>query len=372
VALNHLGSRLEKAGDFAEALICFERALKIEPGFSLSHFNLAVALGQLGRHHAALETIERALQLDPGKPEIHLARALALLLLGRWRDGWDAYEWRWKLPGQAPAPQPLWAGEPLAGRPILLQAEQGFGDTIQMLRYVPLVAERGGRVTLVVPDNLERLAGGVPGVEAVVKPDRLPPVDLHLPLLSLPRVFGTEPSNVPAPIRPVLPAAGVGDRVRHYRGPRIGIAWAGRPGYLNDFARSIPLGVLEPLLSLAGATFFSLQKGPAEREIEDYGFAGRLVPLGPLLGDFADTAVAIDALDLVISVDTAVAHLAGTLGKRVWILLRLASEWRWLAGDTTSVWYPSARLFRQTRANDWQEVVAAVAEALRREFGSSA
>jgi hypothetical protein len=264
----------------------------------------------------------------------------------------------------------MWRGESLGGKTILLHAEQGFGDSLMLLRYAPLVAARGGRVVVEVPRALERLAARLAGgpYTLVAAGQPLPAFDLHCPLMSLPLAFGTTPETIPAAV-PYFSAAP--DAIARWRarlataaGMKIGIVWAGNPVHLNDASRSIALDRLASLFELPETQWYSLQVGERASDLAKLP-AGRITDLAPDLTDFAETAAAISALDLVISVDTAVAHLAGALGHAVWILLPFDPDWRWLLERGDSPWYPTARLFRQPKRGDWDSVVHALRDALR-------
>jgi hypothetical protein len=300
------------------------------------------------------------------------------LAMGDFATGWQKYEWRWHhksldLPRRG-LKQPLWLGrENLFGRTILLHAEQGLGDTIQFARYAPLVARRGATVMLDVPPPLEALLASLRDV-TLVRSHALPlPVfDYQCPLPSLPLALGTMLETIPAEVPYLSPPA---DRVEKWRAligndtpPRIGLAWAGCPAHKNDRNRSIPLALLRPLLGTPGGApaprFFALQKELREADRPILEAAPALTQLADQIDDFADTAAIIALLDLVITVDTSVAHLAGALGKPVWILLPFAADWRWMIQRSDSPWYPSARLFRQPAIGDWQSVVRLMCEAL--------
>jgi hypothetical protein len=261
-----------------------------------------------------------------------------------------------------------WNGEDIAGRTILLHGEQGFGDTIQALRYVPLVAARGGRVLLDVPPPLARLAARLPGVAELVTEGQAPSrFDFHSPLLSLPRAFATAPETIPADI-PYLSAepeaiARWGDATAG-DGFKVGLVWAGSPLHRSDARRSIAVEKLEPLLRLPGARFFSLQVGERAADLARLA-PGLVTDLAPKLSDFAETAAVIAHLDLLITVDTAVAHLAGALGRPAWVMLRRVPDWRWLIDREDSPWYPTLRLWRQRTRGDWDEVVRRVRAALQ-------
>jgi tetratricopeptide (TPR) repeat protein len=369
-AHNNLGAVLLKAGDPEAAHASFERAVALKPADAEAHHNLASALFELGRYADALKSCRRATVADPAHAQANFTEAMLLLVQGKLREGFEKYEWRWKLGTLVPRnfPVPLWNGEDLAGRTILLHGEQGFGDTIQGLRYVPLVAARGARVVLEVPAALTRLAARLPGVaELVTGGQALPRFDLCCPLLSLPRAFATTLETIPAEV-PYLSAEP--NAVERWRkkldgtGLKVGIAWAGSPLHRSDARRSIDVEALEPLLRLEGVRWFSLQVG------ERAGDLARLAPglvtdLAPQLADFAETAAAIANLDLVITVDTAVAHVAGAIGRPAWVMLRKTPDWRWLVDRDDSPWYPTLRLYRQRRRGDWDEVVRRVRTALK-------
>jgi len=369
-AHNNLGAVLLKAGDPEAAHASFERAAALKPADAEAHHNLASALFELGRYADALAGCRRATAADPAHAQANFTEAMLLLVQGKLREGFEKYEWRWKLGTLVPRnfPVPLWNGEDLAGRTILLHGEQGFGDTIQGLRYVPLVAARGARVVLEVPAALTRLAARLPGVaELVTAGQALPRFDLASPLLSLPRAFATTLETIPADV-PYLSAEP--DAVERWRkkldgaGLKVGMAWAGSPLHRSDARRSIAVETFEPLLRLKGVRWFSLQVG------ERAGDLARLAPglvtdLAPQLSDFAETAAAIANLDLVITVDTAVAHLAGASGRPAWVMLRNTPDWRWLVDRDDSPWYPTLRLYRQRRRGDWDEVVRRLRTALK-------
>ena len=372
-AHNNLGNALKELGQLEEAAQCFQRALALRPELADAHSNLGNVLLAQGHVDEAAKAYERAIALNPDYAEARNNLALIQLQKGDFEHGWEGYEWRWKLKvAVAPRrdfPQPEWRGEQLAGGRVLVHAEQGFGDAIQFCRYVPLMAQRGAKVILEVQPELKRLMAGLAGVhEAVRLGEALPPFDCHIPLLSLPRVFGTRLDTIPADI-PYLQAPpelveAWREKLSGMAGLRVGLAWAGSPQHMNDRNRSLALATLAPLAAVGGATYVVLQKGPAAAQAATPPAGMKLVELGAELGDFADTAAVIANLDVVIAVDTAVAHLAGALGKPVWLLLPFAGEWRWLEGRSDSPWYPSMRLFRQPRPGAWGEVVEGVVQEL--------
>ncbi len=280
------------------------------------------------------------------------------MLKGDFAAGLPHHEWRWRVGGlqigERRFDQPAWRGEPLNGRRILLHAEQGAGDTLQFVRYVPLLTQRGGRVVIEVQPELKRLAMSVQGVEEVIgHGERIPAFERHCPLLSLPLAFGTTVASIPGEV-PYLTApaplrADWRARLAASSGPRIGLVWAGRPEHRRDRDRSIALSALAPL-GATGATFFSLQKGPAAAQAKNPPPGMVLYDLGDALGDFADTAAAMSALDLVITVDTSTAHLAGATGTPVWLLLAHPADWRWFLDREDSPWYPDRTLVSSAHA----------------------
>jgi Flp pilus assembly protein TadD len=341
-----------------------------------AQYRLEFALASLARlrHDVASEAwhLQRSLLYRPDDVRARVHFAKLLLQMGDYAAGWSAFEWRWKqphtiLPGRALARR-RWLGEPLHDAPILLHAEQGFGDIIQFVRYAPLVAARGGRVIVEVPMPLRRLMTSLQGVERVISAgEPVPTVVWQCPLMSLPLAFGTTLDTVPADVPYLSPAA---EEVATWRnrlpdeGLRVGIVWAGAALHPNDRRRSMPAAALAPLARVAGISFVSLQKHSAtSTPVSLPPFP--CLDLGGVLTDYAVTAAIIANLDLVITVCTSVAHLAGALGKEVWILLPFASEYRWLLNREDSPWYPSARLFRQPPPGDWASVVQRVACELR-------
>jgi tetratricopeptide (TPR) repeat protein len=370
-ALSNRGVILTALHRFEEALASCDRALALRPDFAPALNNRAAVLQELGRFDDALACYERALALDPDYAEAGLNRALLLLLGGAFAQGWPAYEWRRRTAHWEPRrfAAPEWAGEDIAGKRLLLYAEQGFGDTIQFVRYARLAAARGAQVVVEAQPPLAPLlaaSGCADAVAAAGAP--LPPFDLQCPLLSLPRLFATTIADIPAPIPYISPpperSAAWAARLPRDR-PRVGLAWSGHPHNSKDHDRSIPFAQLAPLLAVPGVRFVSLHKDVRASDAEAFAGCGSIIDLHAKLTDFADTAAVIANLDLVVTVDTAVAHLAGAMGRPVWILLPRVPDFRWLLGRADSSWYPTARLFRQTRAGDWGDVIARVAGELR-------
>jgi tetratricopeptide (TPR) repeat protein len=363
----NLGAVLQRLGRLDEALASFAAAAALAPGFVEAWYNQGVVLRDLGRDAAAEASFRRALALAPDHAAARTDLALLELRRGDDAEGWRNYEARWRAPGfpgrLGPAEQPQWRGEvPVAGRRLRLRAEQGLGDTLQFCRYAPLIAALGAAVELAVQPALEPLlAGQFPGV-AVVAEGAASAADLHCPLLSLPLALGAG-RIAPVPYLTADPARRRAWRARlgPPEGVRVGLVWAGNPAHPNDRNRSIELRALAPLAGLAGIRCWSLQKPVSAADRAVLAAAG-IASCGDLLTDFAETAALVLELDLVISVDTAVAHLAGALGRPVWVLLPAIADWRWGVA-AASDWYPTARLFRQGGAG-WTPVIAEVAAAL--------
>jgi len=359
---------LVDVGRVEEALADLDDALAERPDDPEILFNRGVTLEKERRFEAALVDYRRALAARPGFPECAHNLGMTLLLLGRFEQAWPFHEVRFDIryfPGRRrDFTQPRWIGDPLDGRTLLIHAEQGFGDTIQFSRYTAAIGH-GGRVIMEVPRALLRLMTGLPGVDqVVVENDPLPAFDVHCPMLSLPVTFGTRADTIPPPSR--LSGFGVPPGLPFTGGLRIGIAWSGNPAHSNDRNRSMPLRTMLPLLKNT-RNVFALQTFVHDADRETLTATPGIFDLGRSIQDFADTAAIISALDLVISVDTSVAHLAATLGKPTWILLPFRPEWRWQLNREDSPWYPSARLFRQTADGDWDGVIARVCEALHQE-----
>jgi tetratricopeptide (TPR) repeat protein len=395
-------------GSSEQAVAEFDSALSIVPGHLPAHYNRGLALHDLGRYAAALDALERVVASAPehagawlgrgralaalnrldeavasyGKagairkddPDVHFSEAMALLALGDYRRGFERYEARWRrsgVPAQKSRGRPLWLGEyPLARKTVLLHAEQGFGDTIQFARYVPLLAATGAKVVLEVQSELTALMARLDGgPQIIARGETPPPFDVHCPLGSLPLALRTEPDTVPAEI-PYLSAdeasltkwsARLGALAR----PRIAIAWSGNSSHFNDRNRSVPFARLAPLFSVP-ARFVSIQRDVRSEDAEKLAGESRVMHVGGELANFTDTAAAIALADLVISADTAVAHLTGAMGRPLWVLIPFQPDWRWTLDGETSPWYPTARLFRQAALGDWDGVIARVAAELGR------
>ena len=364
----NLGNVDWKRGNLQAAAESYRQVLADNPLHVEAHCNLGSILHDQGNFDEALRCYERALEIEPGSAYADWNRSLLQLLQGDFASGWRNFEARRRTKSSPRHfPQPLWRGEPLHGARILLHAEQGLGDTIQFLRYVPMVQAAGWAVILCLPARLRRIARLLPGIEALVATgEPLPPFDWQIPLMSLPLAFGTTLQTIPARVPYLNLHEDAACRAARLAWPetglRVGIAWAGSPSHAKDRFRSMPFSYLTPLLRLEGVHFFSLQMGPAARQLAEA--SGPVVDLAPFTSDLADTAAQLAHLDLVITVDTSIAHLAGALAVPVWVLLGYAADWRWLLNRDDSPWYPTMRLFRQPSLGNWHAAVEAVREAL--------
>lgn len=405
-AYNNLGCVLHMQGKLQEALAAYRRALDLDPGLPQANQNYAAivrdagsleravaeylrhtaahpndamafndlgnAYRELGRHQDALAAYARALTLAPDLAQAHFSRAFVLLLLGEYRAGWRDYEWRWRINAfNGPVrrfAQPVWDGARIDRGTLLLQAEQGLGDTLQFVRYAPLVAERCGSVILECQPELATLLRGKPGLDRVLaQGEALPPFAAHAPLMSLPALFDTTLDAVPwcGPYVHADP-----DRVAAWRdaitapGLKVGLVWAGRPQQWDDRKRSISLDLLAPLARVPNVVFYSLQVGAAAAQAARPPESMRLVDVAARIKDFSDTAAIVAGLDLVITIDTSVAHLAGAMGVPVWVLVAHAPDWRYHLERSDNPWYPTMRLFRQVRDGDWSGAIERAAEAL--------
>jgi tetratricopeptide (TPR) repeat protein len=366
---NNLGIVFNDQGRFDEAVASLERALALKPDYSEAYHNLGNTRRGQGRLEEALQSYGQALTLDPNNVEAGFSRSLVELLTGDFAGGWRDYELRTqrKRCSTRTFPEPLWHGEPLHGARILLHAEQGLGDTLQFLRYVPMVLAAGGTVILDVPPSLLRLAAELPGIATLVATgDPLSSFEWHCPLMSLAAAFQTSIDSIPAQVPYLHVPAEAKESAESLEWPgdglRVGLVWSGNPLFPEDRLRSIPLSDFAALLALHGVHFFSLQMGPAASQLAEVD--APIIDLQSAIGDMADTAALIAKLDLVVTVDTAVAHLAGALGKPVWVLLPFAPDWRWLMEREDSPWYPTMRLFRQPKYGDWPSVLERVRDEL--------
>lgn len=360
-----LGAVLQKIGQSDRAVSCFESAISVTPEHARAWSNLGNARQDQLRLKDALAAHDRAVALAPDDAEIHWNQAMSLLLSGELAAGFAAYEWRFRTKNHAPPTHnsPRWAGGAPRGQRILLLAEQGFGDAIQFVRYAAILRARGADIVLQCHPKLVTLFETLSGSPKVIATGEAPPpVDAHLPLMSLPHLLGTTPDSVPADI-PYLHAAQDARRPPPPDGRRrIGLCWTGNPDHPDNMHRSLPFASLAPLLVHRDIDWRSLQFGPAAGDA--HGFLPDNPAWTACLEGFGNTAAALESCDLVITVDTSTAHLAGALGRPVWLLLKYAPDWRWMIGRDDSPWYPTARLFRQTRPGDWNDVIDRVDAAL--------
>ncbi|WP_321881751.1 tetratricopeptide repeat protein [Paraburkholderia bannensis] len=371
------GTLLGQLGRYDEELDAYRQAIALKPDFVAAYTNLGVALRDLHRFDDALRQFKKALSIDTNDAGARTNRAQTNLLLGEFEHGWREYEWRWRdgtmSHGFPDATQ--WKGQPLDGKTVFVHEEQGFGDTLQFVRFIERLQQRGANVIVRVQDALVDLLQNVAGAASVIgEAAAVPAFDYHLPMLSLPHALALREAEFATPgaylhADEAAFAAWsdvIGTQEEGARRLRVGVVWSGNPTHLNDRNRSIALAELAPLFD-ADAHFVSLQKDLRERDracADELVQRGRLIDAGARLTTFAATAALVAQLDLVITVDTAVAHLAGALGKPVWIALPYTPDWRWQMQRDDSPWYANARLFRQARRNEWSSVVTALREAI--------
>ena len=382
-AHNNLGAILQEQGLFNEAVDSYNTAIRLKPTQEVPYNNLGAALQELGKFNEAITNYDRAIKLKPDYADAHFNKSLVLLLLENFKEGWPEYEWRLRKKDCTSHnyQQPRWDGSQLNGKSILAHAEQGFGDTIQFVRYLPFVRKKGGYVIFECQHELFRLLKNCAGIDKIIeqRPDNIPSIkfNVQIPLASLPGIFGatleTMPFSEPYISVDTKLATQWREQLDRNKTYKVGIVWAGRTKREYVYRkRSCSLADFAPLADISdNIIFYSLQKGPASEEAHNPPRGMRLINLGNELNDFADTAAVIANLDLVISIDTAVAHLAGAIGKPVWTLLHLIPDWRWLLDRNDCPWYPvppdgraGMRLFRQTQLNNWNEVFNKVKKAL--------
>lgn len=360
------GNALKELKQLEAALASCDKAIAINPDYVEAYSNRGLVLQERRQLDAAVASYDKAIAINPDYAEAHFNKSLALLLSGNLKEGWKLYQWRWRSESLATPKrnfaQPLWLGnEPLNGRTLLLHSEQGLGDTIQFCRYAKLAAELGARVILEVPKPLVGLLTGLEGVAELVESGKpIPAFDLHCPLLSLPLAFDNDLTTLPLAqaylhsdaIKTAAWASALGAKKK----PRVGLVWSGSIGHKNDRNRSIPLSRILPYLP-ASCDYISLQKELRDADRATLGSQSSVEYYGDKLTDFTDTAALCELMDVVISVDTSVAHLAAALGKQTWIMLPSVPDWRWLLDRMDSVWYPSVRLYRQPDSRDWTFVL---------------
>jgi Flp pilus assembly protein TadD len=374
-AHGNLGNVLAEANRLAEAQSAYAEAIRLRPNYVEAHGNLGNVLADSGQLAEADAAYAEAIRLQPDYAEAHLNRSFLWLAKGDYDRGFAEYEWRWKtkkLRDETPR-KPPWSGDALDGRTILLRTEQGFGDTFQFIRYAPLVKASGGRVLLECEPALMKILEGVAGVDALVPIGSQPAHDVQRPLMSLPLVFGTTLETIPASVPYLFAKPGLVD---HWRGKlaaldgfKVGIAWQGNPKFKRDRGRSIPLAEFEPLAKIAGVRLIGLQKGSGADQVGKPDLRFDLTDLGPdrdeAEGAFVDTAAIMMGLDLVITSDSAIAHLAGALGVPVWVALGAVPDWRWMLDRDDCPWYPTMRLFRRSKLAGWNEPLQRMADELQ-------
>ena len=376
-AHNNMGVALAALGRHAEAAASYGQALRLRPDSPDVRDNLGALDMKQGRLDEAMRHFDEAVRLEPDHAEARLHRALGWLLAGDFERGWPEFEWRWRSRGfqERRLPRPRWDGSPLTGRTILLYAEQGLGDTFQFVRYAPLLKERGATVIVECQEALVRILAGCPGIDRIVpRGEPLPEYDVQAPFLSLPGILRTSLDTIPASVPYLFADPGLVERWRRelsgVAGPKIGIAWQGNPKYAADRERSIPLRRFAPLVRQSGVRLVSLQKTHGIDQIEGVSRDFAVTDFGSRLdeasGAFMDTAAIMMVVDLVVTSDTAIPHLAGALGVPVWVALPKVADFRYLLRRDDSPWYPTMRLFRQTEAGNWDEVFERMAVELAR------
>ena len=365
----HLACALERLDRRDDAVAHYERAIALKPDYPQPHNNLGNVLRALNRYQEAIAHFQQACAIKPDFGQAHWNEGAARLALGDFEAGWQKYEWRRTLGVvKLRGPQPLWlGGGDLRGKTILLSAEQGLGDTLQFARYAPLVARQGARVVLEVQPELKSLLVSLPGMPTVcARGQRLPPIDWQTPILSLPYALRTTLATIPAEVPYLFPAR---EKLAEWRplipegqGPAIGFKW--RANETTGSNKSIPLELFRRLMTIPGARSVALERDVVDGDARLLRELGHVTVPGARLRDFSDTAAVVAMLDLVISVDTSVAHLAGALGKPLWLALQFGADFRWLVDRADCPWYPTARLFRQTSPRDWPGVTAELAREL--------
>lgn len=361
--LNNRGTLLLKLNQFSDAQRCFERTLELNPRYVAGYLNLSNTF--LARHDLdqAMNYIQKALALNPKGIEENWNRALLNLFSGAFDRGFRQYEWRWKKEEfkkiNRSYSQPRWDGRPHPGKTIFIWPEQGFGDTLQFIRYVPLLRNKFRKVVVEVQKPVRTLVETIPEIDLVIPSGKpFSAFDYHLPLLSLAQYFTSDETTIPGKIPYLWPRKG-GPSIPPKNGKRltVGLAWAGRPTHENDHNRTLPFSSLEVLTGRSRVAWYSLQKGPAGRAVRN---RPEIIDLSPQLKDFYDTAQFLLQMDLVITIDSAVSHLAGALGVETWVLLPYQSDWRWMYDRDDSPWYPTVTLFRQDSDCTWDPVLKKV------------
>jgi tetratricopeptide (TPR) repeat protein len=376
----NLGHAYQMKGQLDEAITYFQKAIQFNTDLPEAYCNLGSAFRDKVQPEVAIPYYQKAIQLYPDFADAHWGLARSLLLAGNFNQGWKEYEWRWKSTDYLKYScfhrpvnftQPILNGSDIAGHTVLIYAEQGLGDEIQFVRYAPLVAQHGAKVIIECHKELSTLLQPIESVKhVIVQGEPLPDFDVQCPLLTLPLVFNTTLENIPAKVpyifvNPVL-RQGWKDKIQQDNSKmKVGLVWNGNPKNKNDMNRSIPFSKISQFIHCSDITFYSLQKGNAAEQSRNRPLGMKLVDLSEEINNFSDTAAIIENLDLTISVDTSVAHLAGALGKPIWTLIPFAPDWRWMLNREDSPWYPTMRLFRQLSPGDWESVIFRVKDELR-------
>ena len=369
-AFYNQGNACQRMQEFEKARSCYQQALKLNPRDHEAWTNLGKVHHELNQLEQAVAAHECALRINPDFPLGHWNRAMALLTAGRLQEGFRDYEWRWRMGGEIFVPrnytQPLWKGEPISERVLFIHAEQGFGDALQFVRFVRQARQRAAHVILECPPALKRLFEYSECADALITLGQTPPTfDIYVPLMSLPGLFQTTLDTIPCPTPYLKPPSGDCAVTAPAHHLKIGLTWAGNATHDHDSLRSIPFKDLAPILQTTGTVFYSLQLPLSDSDEANLRTVPNLVDASRQLKDFGDTAAMINQMDLVISVDTAVAHLAGALNKPTWTLLQHAPDWRWFLEHSDTPWYPSMRLFRQSVRGDWNGPIQQITAALK-------
>ncbi|NDV22556.1 tetratricopeptide repeat protein [Desulfovibrio sp. JC022] len=372
---SNLGNVLRRLGRLKESVACHRRAIELDRKFIDAYYNLGLVLQDMGKLDEAIRLFNHCLKFKPDDDRINWDKSLALLAKGDFINGFELYEYRWKREELVVRHfrQPLWDGSPLNGKTIFIYAEQGFGDTLNFCRYIPLVAEAGGRVVFECQPELVSLLQGMDGIAEIVSGgDKLPEFEVQIPLISLPRILKHDMDSIPRECPYLIPPAQAGFPVHVPDGTKfkIGIVWAGKPTHKNDHNRSVSIENFLPFAELPGVSLYSLQKGPETRQRDEFGCGVLVRDLGSGCEDFADTAKIMGQLDLIITVDTSVAHLAGALNLPVWVAIPYNPDWRWMRKRKDSPWYSSMTLFRQKKPGDWNYVFNTMLATLKKKLKS--
>ena len=368
-AHNNIGIALLEIGKHEDAITHYQKAISLNPDYAEANNNLGIALQEIGKHEDAITHYRKAISIKPSFAEAHFNLSCLYLLLGNFEKGWEEYEWRLKLKSNIEHTrsftQPQWDGRPLDGKTILIHAEQGLGDTIQFIRYIPMLAKAGGDIVVECDAKLSHLFSGYEDITRFIGTgDELPDFDIHASLLSLPNIFKTSLNSTPSDTNYIhINDNLVGswkNKLSSLKKLKVGLCWQGSVDNRKDQSRSIPLKYFSDILNIIDISFVSLQKGYGQEQILDGGLADKITDFSSEMDThekFVDTCAIIENLNLVIGVDTATIHLAGAMGKPVWVLLPYSPDWRWMLNTNDTPWYPTMRLFRQQEPGNWETVM---------------